>query len=264
MNTKSNFQEKSVSIGSECREKIKIAIIEDEPAIRNEISFLIEQESDTEIVGWSDNVDEAVLLLDRVEIDLVLMDIQLLNGSAFDVLNQIKNIPENIIFITAYNQFAIKAIKFGALDYLLKPIIEEELQEALQRFRKKKRRENNWQKQISIIQENFNSQKILDKIALHSLNSVAIVLVRDIVYCKGDGPYTSFHLRNGNKIMVSKPLKYYEELLHPPYFLRSHQSYLVNRDFIEKIAKSEHLVLKTQEEIPISLRRKQYIMNVIG
>ena len=244
-------------------ETIKIAIIEDEPAIRNEISFLVEQEPDTEILGWSDNVNDAVQLLDNLQPEVVLMDIQLLNGSAFDVLNQVKKIPENIIFITAYNQFAIKAIKFGALDYLLKPVDKEELQEALQRFRKKNGKENNWQNQLSIAQENFYSENLPENIALHSLNSVTIVLVKDIIYCKGDGPYTSFHLRNGDKIMVSKPLKYYEELLPPPYFLRSHQSYLINRDSVEKISKSEHLILKNKEEIPVSSRRKHYILNAL-
>ena len=240
---------------------IKIAIIEDEPAIRNEISFLVEQESDTHIVGWSDNVSDAVRLLDNQQPDVVLMDIQLINGSAFDVLNQVKKIPDNIIFITAYHHFAIKAIKFGALDYLLKPIIQEELQEALDRFRKKTGNESHWQNRISITQENFGSQKAPEKIALHSLNSVAIVLVKDIAYCKGDGPYTLFHLGNGDKIMVSKPLKYYEELLPTSNFLRSHQSYLVNVDYIEKISNAEHLVLKNKEAIPVSSRRKNYIVN---
>ncbi|WP_407481947.1 LytR/AlgR family response regulator transcription factor [Elizabethkingia meningoseptica] len=101
---------------------ISVAIIEDEPAIRKEISYLVQQEADTELIGWSDSVQTAVKLITEKHPDVILMDIQLCDGTAFDVLRKLSPIPQNIIFITAYNHFAIKAIKYGALDYLLKPV----------------------------------------------------------------------------------------------------------------------------------------------
>lgn len=239
---------------------ITIAIIEDEPVVRKEITYLIEQERDTLLVGWSDNVKSAVKLIEEQQPDVLLMDIQLKDGTAFDLLRNLKKLPENIIFITAYNQFAIRAIKYGALDYLLKPILQDELKEALERFRRKRDQNPQWMQQLSLSQELFQNEILPESIALNSLNQIRIVLVNDIIYCKGDGPYTFFFLDNGEKILISKPLKFYEEILQAPYFLRTHQSYLVNRKYVSGISRSEYLLLKNQEEIPISSRRKNAIL----
>lgn len=240
---------------------ITIAIIEDEPVVRKEITYLIEQERDTLLVGWSDNVKSAVKLVEEQQPDVLLMDIQLKDGTAFDLLRNLKKLPENIIFITAYNQFAIRAIKYGALDYLLKPILQDELKEALERFRRKRDHNPQWMQQLSLSQELFQNEILPESIALNSLNQIRIVLVNDIIYCKGDGPYTFFFLDNGEKILISKPLKFYEEILQAPYFLRTHQSYLVNRNYVSGISRSEYLLLKNQEEIPVSSRRKNAILN---
>lgn len=242
---------------------ITIAIIEDEPAVRKEISYLVQQEADAGLVGWSDNVKTAIRLIEEKKPDVILLDIQLRDGTAFDILKKLDPVPENIIFITAYNQFAIKAIKYGALDYLLKPIDQVELKEALERYRR--RRDNNpqWMQQLSMVQQSMQEEETIlpESIALHSVNQVRIIPVQDIVYCKGDGPYTFFHLSNGEKELISKPLKYYEELLSAPHFLRTHQSYLVNRNYVSGMNRSEYLILKNKEEIPISLRRKHFILN---
>ncbi|RZL51249.1 MAG: LytTR family transcriptional regulator [Pedobacter sp.] len=101
-------------------------------------------------------------------------------------------------------------------------------------------------------------------IVLHTISETHIVRVQDIIYCKGDGPYTFFNLVNGKHLLVSKPLKHYEEILAAPWFLRTHQSYLVNKNYVEKIARSEYLVLKNNEEIPVSSRRKNYILNALA
>jgi len=240
---------------------ISIAIIEDEPAVRKEISYLIQQETDTVLAGWSNSVDTAVKLIETKRPHVILMDIQLCDGTAFDLLKKLNPIPQNIIFITAYNHFAIKAIKYGALDYLLKPIDQTELKEALERYRR--RRENNpqWMQQLSLTQESMHASELPESIALSSVNHVRIVPVQDIVYCKGDGPYTFFFLNNGTKELISRPLKYYEELLPAPHFLRTHQSYLVNRSYVSDVNRSEYIVLKNKEEIPISLRRKSAILD---
>ncbi|WP_437920568.1 LytR/AlgR family response regulator transcription factor [Sphingobacterium sp. LRF_L2] len=241
---------------------ISVVVIEDEPAIRKEIIYLLEQEPDLVLLGWSDSVRTAISLLEEHQPDVVLMDIQLRDGTGFDLLKKIEPIPQNIIFITAYNNFAIKAIKYGALDYLLKPIDQTELKESLSRFRR--RRENNpqWMQQLSLTQESLSSDKELpERIALNSVNNVRIISVTDIVYCKGDGPYTFFFLQDGRKELISKPLKYYEELLPSPYFLRTHQSYLVNRRYVSGVNRSEYIILKNNEEIPISLRRKNFVLN---
>jgi len=243
---------------------LTIAIIEDEVAIRKEIIWLLKKQSDIKIIGHSDKVKDAIKLIELHKPDVILMDIQLIDGTAFDILNGLKQIPENIIFITAYNQFAIKAIKYGALDYLLKPIAEDELQDALERYRKKRDKELHWNERLSIAQQSLIEENLPQSIVLHTINQMHIVLVHDIVYCKGDGPYTFFNLVDGKNLLISKPLKHYEEILAPPQFLRTHQSYLVNKNYVDKISHSEYLVLKNKEEIPVSSRRKNYVLNALA
>ncbi|WP_312187965.1 LytTR family DNA-binding domain-containing protein [Sphingobacterium sp.] len=240
---------------------ITVAIIEDEPAVRKEISYLVQQETDTELIGWGDSVGTAVKLIEEKHPDIVLMDIQLRDGTAFDILKKLAFIPQNVIFITAYNHFAIKAIKYGALDYLLKPVDQSELKEALERYRRKRENNPQWMQRLSMTHDALHSSELPESIALTSIHNVRIVPVHDIVYCKGDGPYTFFFLNDGSKELISKPLKYYEELLPLPYFLRTHQSYLVNRSYISGVNRSEYIVLKNKEEIPISSRRKNAILN---
>lgn len=223
--------------------------------------YLIEQEADTQVVGWSADVKNAVKLIEEKNPDVILMDIQLRDGTAFNILKNLKTLPENIIFLTAYNQFAIRAIKYGALDYLLKPIDHIELKEALERYRRKKENNPQWMKQISLAEYSSESDVFPDTIALNSINSVRIIKIQDIIYCKGEGPYTFFFLNNGEKELTSKPLKFYEDLLSAPHFLRTHQSYLVNRKYITCIKQSEYLILSNNEEIPISIRRKSFILN---
>lgn len=243
---------------------INVVIIEDEPAIRNEISYLLQQEEDVAITGWSDNIGDAITLLEQQPPDLILMDIQLRDGTAFDILNQLKTPPQNIIFITAYNHFAIKAIKYGALDYLLKPIDQTELKEALDRYRSRHEDNPQWMQQLSLAQHTMEYKQLPEHIALNSVNNIRIIPVNDILYCKGDGPYTHFHLQNGKVELTSKPLKYFEELLPSPYFLRTHQSYLVNKQYISAVHRSEFLVLENNVEIPISLRRKNFIIEQLS
>jgi len=243
---------------------LTVAIIEDEVAIRKEIAWLLKNEIDVKIVGYSDKVKDAIKLIEVHKPDVILMDIRLIDGTAFDIINGLNQTPENIIFITAYNQFAIKAIKFGALDYLLKPISEVELSEALQRYRNKRDKETHWSEKLNIAQQSLNDENLPQSIVLHTISQTHIVMVQDIVYCKGDGPYTFFYLENGKNLLVSKPLKHYEEILSAPWFLRTHQSYLVNKNFVDTISKSEYLVLKNKEEIPVSSRRKNYILNALS
>lgn len=243
---------------------INVLIVEDEIAIQQELTFLVRNEPGLQLVGVCDSVEEALIFIRDAKPDIILMDIQLSDGNAFDILSRVESIPEHIIFITAYNQYAIKAIKYGALDYLLKPILQEELSEAIERFRRKKEKDPLWLQQLAMVQENIKQKPVLpETIALNTLNKVSIIPVADIVYCKGDGPYTSFFLSDNSKELVSKPLKFYEDLLPAPHFLRSHQSFLVNRSYIKSISSSDVLQLSNNVEIPVSSRRKSSILNQI-
>lgn len=243
---------------------ITLAIIEDEPAVRKEISYLVAEEKDIELVGHAGSVHDAQDLITAKEPDVILMDIQLRDGTAFDLVKKLPYIPHNIIFITAFNHFAIKAIKFGAIDYLLKPVNKIELREALERYRRRKDQNPDWMQQLSVTQMAMDAEEVPENIVLSSVNNLRVVPVSDIIYCKSDGPYTDFFLRDGNQITISKALKYYQELLPPPFFLRTHQSFLVNREYIAEVNHKDFVVLKNGVKIPISLRRKSIVLSYLS
>jgi len=243
---------------------IRILIIEDEPAVRKEITYLVQQEQDFTLLGAATNVKDALTLIHATQPQLVLMDIQLTDGTAFDILDQLPEINFRIIFITAYNQFAIKAIKYGSLDYLLKPLDEHELKAALRRMTEQGSHQLQLQQQqLEIARGNSETRNLQSRMVLSTLESLQVIQLKDIIYCQSEGGYTWFFLFNGEKILISKPLKFYEELLPEEWFLRPHQSYLVNIIYVDKYLKAGDLVLKNKTEIPVSSRRKEQIIQRI-
>lgn len=241
---------------------IRTLIIEDETAIVKEIKWFLSQEPDIEVVGCASRIPVALDLISELHPDLVLMDIQLTDGIAFDILNQLEDIDFQLIFLTAFNNFAIKAIKYGALDYLLKPIDEDELKVALDKARKKiGAKDVNQDTQLKIALKSHLLPETPDShLVLHTMEFIQILQLKEIIYCKSEGSYTTFFLTDDRKLMISKPLKFYDELLPDQYFLRPHQSFLVNFAFIDKYLKSGSILLKNQTEIPVSIRRKEYVL----
>ncbi|WP_257668853.1 LytR/AlgR family response regulator transcription factor [Parapedobacter tibetensis] len=252
---------------------IKTVIIEDEAAIRKEIEWLVSKQPDLEFAGSAGSVAQGVALITDKKPDLLLMDIQLTDGNAFELLKQIGEMPLQIIFITAYNHHAIKAIKFGALDYLLKPLDEDELQAALDRvrtsFAKPEKLDVSMRQQqlqaaeVQIAKEPEGVAPIVsldDQIVLHTMEYLQLLQIKNIVYCKSEGSYTTFVLHDKREIMVSKPLKYYDELLPEKWFIRPHQSYLLNLLFVDRYIKTGYIYLKDNSQIPVSVRKKDYVL----
>lgn len=239
---------------------IKTVIIEDEPAIRKELEWLVSQEKELNLVATATSVKEALSVIQNIKPDLVLLDIQLSDGTAFDLLNQIGEPTFHIVFVTAYNHFAIKAIKYGALDYLLKPINSEEFAEAIQRLQKQEQTEYN--NRINLVKEQSASKAVdmSSGIWITSVDCLQMVRLNEIVYLSGEGSYTQIHLENNKKVTASKPLKYYEDLLPDEFFIRTHQSYIINKNFIDKYLKTGVMVMKNQSEIPVATRRKESIL----
>lgn len=244
---------------------IRTLIIEDEPAVRKEIEFLVNEEPNLNLLGTASNVKDAIVLLQTTSPQLVLMDIQLTDGTAFDILEQLNAIKFKIIFITAYNHFAIKAIKYGSLDYLLKPLDENELKEAIQKLLHQQTDLELQEQKLQIVRGNqqLESRNMESRIVLTTQESLQVIQLKDIVYCQSEGGYTWFFLANGQKILISKPLKFYDELLPEDCFLRPHQSYLVNIMYVDKYLKVGDLILKDKTEIPVSTRRKDLIVQRI-
>lgn len=241
----------------------KVLIVEDEPAVRKELVWLVSQEKDLNLAGTATNVKEGAALIKENKPDLVLMDIQLTDGTAFDLLAELKAVTFKIIFITAYNHFAIKAIKYGAMDYLLKPLEETELKAAIEKFRQNAAQSQAEQQlQLAVASQLSTAEANPEhRIVLHSMDYLQVLQIKEIVYCMSDGSYTTFFLTENRKIMTSRPLKYYEELLPEQWFVRPHQSYLVNLNFVDKLLKSGLLILKNKTEVPVSIRKKDHIMH---
>lgn len=243
---------------------MRTLIIEDEPAIRKELEWLVSQEKELKLEGTAATVSGALQLIKSTKPDLVLMDIQLTDGTAFDILNQLEEPSFHIIFITAYNHFAIKAIKYGALDYLLKPIDNEEFSTAIQKLKKIKQAD--YQGQINIIKEHSAAKPVEmnASICITSLDYLQMIRLNEIIYLSGEGSYTQIHLENNKKIIASKPLKYYEDLLPGDFFIRTHQSYIVNKNFIDKYLKTGIMIMKDLSEIPVATRRKEFILDQLS
>lgn len=247
---------------------IRTIIIEDEPVIRKEIEWLINKEEDLDLIGSAGNITDALALISRCKPNLVLMDIQLTGGTAFDILQNLDSISFQVVFITAYNEYAITAIKFGALDYLLKPLNEKELHIALNKVRKLHFNETLQWQQILVANKRLKKEELSleDQLVLHTMEYLQVLQLKEIIYCKSEGSYTHFMLTENRKVMVSKPLKYYQDLLPQRWFLRPHQSFLVNTLYLDRYIKTGYIILKDQTQIPVSVRKKEAVIQklIIG
>ncbi|HEY9261011.1 LytTR family DNA-binding domain-containing protein [Chitinophaga sp.] len=235
---------------------IRTLIIDDEPAIRKDLEWLMKRYPDFIVLGSCGSIAEAKVIIPNTEPDLLLLDIELSDGTGFELLQQFPERNFRIIFITAYNQHAIKAIKFGAYDYLLKPVDEEELSETLHRLKSESPVNNRLQLEVA---DAHKKPGLHNRIVLRSHQYLQVVSFEDILYCQSDGSYTTFHLTDKKKVTVSRPIKEYEELLPDNWFIRIHQSYIVNHHFIDRFLKDGILVLKEGSEIPVSSRKREFV-----
>jgi two-component system LytT family response regulator len=241
---------------------IRTIIVDDEPIIRADIEDMLKVFPDIDVVGTCGTVDDAVNLISGEKPDLLLLDVQLGSNNSFQIIKALPGLACTIIFITAYDNHAINAIRIGALDYLLKPLDEDELAAAIEKVRLKNATAT--AEQLTLASGKLDqTAEAVTHIALRSKQQVHIAAFSDIIYCEGDGNYTTFYLMPGKKILVSKPLKEYEELLPQPDFIRSHQSFLVNRRYIEYYDRDGILYLQNKKQIPVSKRRKEAVLNAL-
>lgn len=243
---------------------LKIAIIEDEEKSLGFIRSIIEQHCPAaEIIGTATSVQSAVTLLTNVKPALVLSDINLPDGTAFEMLSRLDEIDFKVIFITAFEEYAIKAIKFSALDYLVKPIDPNELVKAVNKAKEQIEHENNNLKLKTLLSNVRDFSDKLRKIVLKTFDSIYVVDLQDIIRCESDNSYTLFYLKDSRKIMVSNVLKEYDELLADSGFIRVHKSHLVNLNYIDKFIKSDggYLIMKDGASVPVSQRKRDMIMD---
>ncbi|MGO4294436.1 LytR/AlgR family response regulator transcription factor [Chitinophaga sp. RAB17] len=237
-----------------------IVIVEDEANIRNDLLLLLRQYKDIEIAGAADTVQRALGMVQKKMPDVLLLDIQLGGQTAFDLLNELEHPFPHLIFITGYDQYAIKAIKYGALDYLLKPVNEQELIAAITKATVQPSSKE-IRKSLQVAQASLKMDHAPTEIVLRTQQTIDIVPFKDILFCSSSGCYTTFHLQNRKLIVVSKPMKIYEELLPEGSFLKPHQSYLVNRSFIKGYHRDGYLLLHSGDQVPVSVRKREQVMS---
>ena len=235
----------------------KVLIIDDENRTRDLIAKMIQTFGlDVSVISEGETVESAIKAIEHHQPNIVFIDIQMPDGTGFDVLKNCSTKAFEVIFITAHEEFAIQAIKFSALDYLLKPVdpleLKAALEKAIQNVNLKK-----IDSQLEALQNNIlpNQKK---RLVLKTMESIYIVELHDIIRCESDKNYTSFFLQNGKKIIVSKTLKEYETLLQGHSFMRVQQSHLININFVERFDKGNggFVIMKDKSEIPLSTSKR--------
>ena len=246
-------------------DSIKTIIIDDEADARASVRMIIESfPNNLEIVAETISVKQSIEELTNHKPQLIFLDIDLEDGTAFDLLEKLESIDFKIIFVTGSNQSAIKAFRFNALDYILKPINPDELIEATQKAIKSIN-EGSLKIQLNNLleQQKLTQQK---NIILSTLEDIHVVEIENIVRCESDGNYTTFFLNTKEKIMVSKNIKEYADLLSDYSFFRSHQSHLINLNYFSKYHKKDggYVIMKDESSVPLSKRKKEALLTCIS
>lgn len=246
---------------------ITAVIIEDEKKSREALKALIQRYcGQVNIVGEASGVRTGLEVIRNTKPDVVFLDIQMPDGSGFKLLEMIPDINFEVIFVTAFDQYAIKAIKYSALDYLLKPVIPDELIAAVQKVDKRKVT-SGINKNIQALLENIRSSDDRPhKIVLSTAEKIHVVEVNNIIRCESDNYYTIFFFTDGKTLLVSKTLKEHEELLKEHDFLRPHKSHLVNTRYIKSFVKQDggYIMLTDGTKVPVSRRKREKVIEIIN
>ena len=233
-------------------------IVEDEKSSQDLLLQLLKDNfSEIIIKGVAQNIEDAESIIESEKPDLVFMDVILGQRTCFDLLENLGEIKFDIIFTSSYEKYAIKAFRLSAVDYLLKPIVPEELKEALDKVMNKRVNKNSIN-HIKLLLNNINKGNEHPRIALPTLTGFTLLEVSNIVYCESDNTYTTFFTRDGKNLLVSKTLKSCEKMLSEFSFFRVHNSSLVNMEYIKEYVKGEGgiVIMEGGEEIGVSRRRK--------
>lgn len=245
---------------------IKTVIVDDELQSRNALRSDIEKYcAELVVAGEAESVKTGVKVIESLKPDLVFLDINLGDGTGFDLLEKLSYRDFKVIFVTAYDQYALKAFQVSAIDFLLKPITTADLRNAVNRFNERFN-SSFFAQQVRILQDSLNQIKTQDKkIVLRELETIHFIKVSDLVRCESEGPYTHFYLLDGSHFIISKNLKEYEDLLLDYGFIRTHHSHLVNFSRVVRLEKADGgmLVLENGDEVPIAQRKRDQIMEML-
>lgn len=243
---------------------IDTVIVDDEQAAQITLmKFLQMHCPNVNVVGAADGVEEGLRLIESKKVDLVFLDIKMNDGTGFDLLKRLPSINFNLVFTTAYDEYALKAFKYSAIDYLLKPIDPLELIDAVGKVHQSNN-ENTTAQSVDSMFELYKENKF-DKIAIPSVDEFHFVRISEIIRCEASSNYTIIYLGTGKKIIAPKTLKEFEELLASEGFFRVHQSHLINLSHIQQFIKTKNKIkMGDGSEVEVSRRKKTLFMELIN
>lgn len=247
---------------------IRAIIIDDERNNIDNLTGLLKKHCpEVEVIASATDADKGVEIISALTPDLLFLDIQMSGKNGFDVLRSLPHHQFEVIFVTAFDQYGIQAVKFAAVDYLLKPVDPQELKLSIQKVAEKlsKKKENHQLENLLELLKNKES-KNQHKLALPSIKEIQFVNTGDIVRCESSNTYTTFYLTDGSNVVVSKPIFEYDELLTDYGFVRCHQSHLVNTNFIRSWLKEDsgYLLLTDSTKVPVSRNKKDAVLKALS
>ncbi len=245
---------------------MKAIIIDDEPDCVKLLALQLKMYCPfVQVIAECTQSNIAIEKINTLRPDIVFLDIEMPLMNGFQILDSVENTEFSLVFITAYDKFAVKAFKYNAIDYLLKPIDNKELIECVKKIESHKVYPKT---QIENLKTQLHAPKktLPDKIALPFQNGVTFVHISEIIYCEADNNYTKFYLSNGNYSIVSKTLRDIQEILEEKNFLRVHRQYLINLDHVSKYVKGEgnYLVMSNEMSIPVARNQKEKLIEKFG
>ncbi len=248
---------------------ITAVLIDDEQHLRDGMKRLLElYGQEIQIVAEADSVKTGILALENHNPQVVFLDINLTDGTGFDILENLSKkgkIAFQIIFITAHEQYALKAFKFSALDFLLKPVDPEDLQKTISKIKEVLKSSNTFE-HIDLLLENIRKKvDNFKRIALSTQDGIHLFEVSDIIRCESEDNYTKFHIKNHKPLLISKTLKEYEELLSEHGFERIHQSHLINLSYLKSYIKNDggYVIMSDNANLPIAQRKKDRLQEIL-
>jgi two-component system LytT family response regulator len=238
---------------------INAIIVDDEKKGRNLLEILLRENCpEVNVVNTASNMTQALELIRELDPDLVFLDIEMTGGSGFDLLEHLEDIRFSVIFVTANSQFALKAFKFSAIDYLLKPVDEAELISAVKKVEERMNFKNSQSQSSAPLSAVSNLRKTSSKLALTTQSGLLFIEISEILRCEADGKYTMCFLADGKKHLVTRNLKEFEDFLSNYNFIRVHHSHLVNMECIKEYVSGRggYIIMNDGKDISLSQRKK--------
>lgn len=245
-------------------QKLKAIVIDDMELARASLKAdLADYCPDIEIIGEADGVLSGAKLLKQVTPDILFLDIEMEDGNGFDLLDILPNNLDSVIFVTARQDYALKAFQYSAVDYLLKPVDPELLKKAVTKMSNKLKTNTD---QLAILKQSIQKDAAFDRIALHTSDKIAVAELKDIIRLEAMTNYTYFYFADGSKLLITKTLKEYDKMLSDSGFARVHQSHLINMQHVQAYVKSEggYILMKNGNIVPVSIRKKSYVVGLLG